>query len=135
MRIANYVIILAAAFFVAACGVLQKVETTPRPPELVTVQQAHKAAADPNVQFVDVRMVEEFAVGHAIGTRNLPVESIDQNLGLLDKSKPVYLICRTGRRSANAAKILSEAGFTEVYDVKGGTVAWTEAGLPTDEPK
>lgn len=135
MKIAKYVIISLVALFAAACAVSQKVETTPQPPELVTVEQAHKAVSDPNIQFVDVRTVEEFASGHAVGTKNLPVESITETLGSLDKNRPVYLICRSGRRSANAAKILSEAGFTEVYDVKGGTLAWMEAGLPIDEPK
>lgn len=131
---AKYFIVLAlvtAAFF-AACGGTQNVETPPRAPELVSVEQAHKAVADPSTQFVDVRTVEEFASGHAVGTKNLPVESISETLGSLDKKKPVYLICRTGRRSANAAKILAEAGFTEVFDVKGGTVAWIEAGLPLE---
>lgn len=131
---AKYFIVLAlvtAAFF-AACGGTQNVETPPRAPELVSVEQAHKAVADPSTQFVDVRTVEEFASGHAVGTKNLPVESISETLGSLDKKKPVYLICRTGRRSANSAKILAEAGFTEVFDVKGGTVAWIEAGLPLE---
>lgn len=128
-------VIFAAAVMFAACGGASEVRNTPHDPELVSVEKAHQAVKDSRVQFVDVRTVEEFAAGHAVGTQNLPVETISENLASLDKSKPVYLICRTGRRSANAAKILAEAGFTDVYDVKGGTVAWTEAGLPMDNPQ
>lgn len=81
-------------------------------------------------QFVDVRTPEEFAAGHANRTRNIPLDTLAQNLDKLEKNEPVYLICRTDNRSAHAAKILVDAGFKQAIVIKGGTEAWQAAGLP-----
>ena len=53
-------------------------------------------------------------------------------MGVLDKEKPVYLYCRSGKRSASAAEKLKEAGFTEVYNLKGGILAWKEKQYETE---
>lgn len=82
--------------------------------------------------LIDVRTPEEFAEGHVAGARNIPVSEIQGRIGELEawRGKPVYLICRSGGRSAAAARILTEKGFDTV-DVKGGTQAWVEAGNPS----
>jgi rhodanese-related sulfurtransferase len=46
----------------------------------------------------------------------------------LDKTKPVFVYCKRGGRSAGAAEILKEKGFTKVYNLDGGITAWTEEG-------
>jgi len=51
----------------------------------------------------------------------------------LDKNKPVYVYCAVGGRSATAAKILSDMGFTEVYDLEGGIINWEEKNLETTQ--
>ncbi|MGD9562187.1 MAG: rhodanese-like domain-containing protein [Pyrinomonadaceae bacterium] len=81
-------------------------------------------------QFIDVRTPEEYAAGHANRTRNIPLDELMENLDLIDKNEPVYLICATGRRSMEAAKLLNEAGYPRTVTIAGGTAAWEKAGLP-----
>ncbi|MCC7307443.1 MAG: rhodanese-like domain-containing protein [Acidobacteria bacterium] len=81
-------------------------------------------------QFIDVRTPEEYAAGHAYRTRNIPLDKLMDNLGIIEKNEPVYLICATGRRSMEAAKMLNEAGYPQTISIAGGTAAWEKAGLP-----
>jgi len=81
-------------------------------------------------QFVDVRTPEEYASGHAYRTRNIPIDTLTDNLDKLEKNEPVYLICRSGHRSKKAAQILVDNGFSQAISISGGTEAWQAAGLP-----
>jgi rhodanese-related sulfurtransferase len=80
------------------------------------------------VQLLDVRTAREYAAGHIEGAQNLDVldkSSFAEGIQRLDPAKPVMLYCRSGRRSANASALLEKKGFTEIYDLKGGFVAWS----------
>lgn len=99
----------------------------------VSVEQAKNAVETKDVQFVDVRTVEEYTGEHAPKTVNLPLDSLENELLKLDKTKPVYIICQTGRRSQKGAEILQKAGFTDIYNVEGGTSAWVDADLPIEK--
>jgi rhodanese-related sulfurtransferase len=96
----------------------------------VSPQQAQVEVSKAYSQFIDVRTPEEFADGHADRARNIPLDTLGENLDLMRTDDPVYLICATGNRSAEAAQMLSEGGFSKVFSVSGGTDAWQAAGLP-----
>ena len=81
-------------------------------------------------QFIDVRTPEEYAEGHAYRTRNIPLDTLAENLDKIEKREPVYIICRTDNRSRQAAQILVDAGFSKAIVVTGGTEAWKAAGMP-----
>ena len=83
-------------------------------------------------QFIDVRTPEEYASGHANRAVNIPLDTLPQNLGRLEKNEPVYLICRTDNRSREAAKILDNAGFRQIVVITGGTNQWQASGMPMD---
>lgn len=85
-------------------------------------------------QLLDVRTPEEYDGGHIAGALNLNIydEVFRQTLGKLDPARPVMVYCKAGGRSADAAGILKEMGFKEVYDLKGGMMAWDNAGLPVE---
>lgn len=100
--------------------------------EQVTVSDARTATAAGNVQFVDVRRVQEHAAGHAPNTINLPLDRLSRELDVLDPAKPTYVICQGGYRSSIGTGILENAGFTDIYNVLGGTKAWIDAGLETE---
>jgi glyoxylase-like metal-dependent hydrolase (beta-lactamase superfamily II) len=85
------------------------------------------------VQFVDVRQPGEYASAHARGAINLPLNSLDKNIDKLDPSKATYVICQSGYRSSLATSMLENAGFDRVSNVAGGTTAWIEAALPTEQ--
>ena len=104
--------------------------------ETATVEQLNVADTQSKisdeVQFVDVRQPGEFGGGHAPGTINLPLNSLDREIDKLDPLKPTFVICQTGYRSSLAASLLENAGFEKVFNVAGGTSAWMKQDLPTE---
>jgi rhodanese-related sulfurtransferase len=103
-------------------------------PQVITPQQFTEefSASQAPFQLIDVRTPEEFASGHIAGSVNIPVQDLNQRLGEISKDTPVVLYCRSGNRSAQAAQILDNEGFTGVYDL-GGIQAWQAAGLPVQQ--
>ncbi len=88
--------------------------------------------ANDSVQLVDVRTPEEFAEGHIAGAKNINVfdnDFINQCEKTLDKTKPVAVYCRSGKRSAEAAQKLSEKGY-DVTNLLGGIIAWKDENEP-----
>jgi rhodanese-related sulfurtransferase len=98
----------------------------------VSPNEAAPAVAKAYSQFIDVRTPEEYAAGHAARSVNIPLDILSANLDRLEKNEPVYVICETGGRSAEASKLLKDAGFPNVLNVKGGTAAWRAANLPME---
>ena len=93
----------------------------------VTPAQA-KARIDAKEDLVilDVRTKEEYDEGHIADSVLLPYDAITAESAaakLPDKSKPVFVYCRTGRRSAIAAQTLADLGYTAVFDL-GGIQSW-----------
>jgi phage shock protein E len=87
------------------------------------------------VLVVDVRTVDEYRSGHLVGAQNIDAsdpERWESRTSALDKDQPTVVYCQSGRRSAEAAQRLVDAGFTEVYDL-GGIQDWTDGDLPVDE--
>lgn len=72
-----------------------------------------------SVQLLDVRTVGEYERGHIEGFTNIPVDNLRDNLGELDPSKPVYVICQSGVRSYIASRILTQRGF-DCFNFSGG---------------
>ena len=76
------------------------------------------------ITLLDVRETSEYKGGHIEGAVNAPLSSLDANELPYPKDESIYVICRSGNRSAQAANRLQEAGYTKVYDVSGGMMAW-----------
>lgn len=70
-------------------------------------------------QIIDVRTPAEFNGGHVKGAKNIPLQSLNQNLGKINKNKPVITCCASGARSAAAKNILLNNGFSEVHNGGG----------------
>ncbi len=84
--------------------------------------------------LIDVSEPAEFAAGHAIGARNVPLGAIDSGKGLpSNKALPVVLMCATGARSSRAVAQLRKAGYSNVRSLAGGNAAWREASLPIEK--
>lgn len=96
----------------------------------VDVQTAQRMNAQ-GALLLDVREPAEYAAVHAANAQLMPLGEVGMRLKELEayKDKPVAVICRSGRRSAQAVSILQQAGFTQVVNVQGGTNAWEQAGL------
>ena len=79
--------------------------------------------------LLDVRTPQEFAEGYIEGAELIPVDSLSSRLDEVPKDKPVVVYCRSGNRSRTAAQILTDAGYTNVYDL-GGIIDWAGQGFP-----
>ena len=88
-------------------------------------------AATPNAQILDVRTPEEYASEHLQNAKNVNWLSADfvANTSKYDKSKPVFVYCKSGGRSHKAAEKLAELGFTNIIELEGGILKWDAAGL------
>lgn len=122
-----------SAVFAVSCQQSQTPATAKNEIKQVSVQETSEAVKSENVQFIDVRTVEEYQSGHAPKAVNMPLDNLGAELAKLDNEKPVYVICQTGRRSQIAAELMQKNGFTQLYNVKGGTSAWSSANLPLEK--
>ena len=88
---------------------------------------ARKAGAT----VVDVRESDEYAAGHVPGAHLLPLSVLPVRMQDLPRSEPVFVVCQSGGRSAQAAQLLDQAGL-DVRNVLGGTSAWVRSGRPVE---
>lgn len=79
-----------------------------------------------DVAIIDVRDPPEFVTSHIEQATNIPLDKLPQQLNGLMKyqTKPVLIACQSGTRAASAGKILTKAGFTQVFVITGGMNAW-----------
>jgi rhodanese-related sulfurtransferase len=86
---------------------------------------------------VDVRPAADFAKGHIINAVNIPINGFKNQTAALGKYKerPIIVTCRSGAQSQGACHLLRKAGFPEVYNLKGGVLAWESASLPLTRKK
>ncbi len=92
--------------------------------ESIDAKQAlHIVENDSNTSILDVRTIEEYKEGHLRDATLIPVQDLENNLGMLrqDKHKKIIVYCATGNRSVSASRILEENGFTPL-NVKGGII-------------
>lgn len=105
-------------------------------PMLEVADLKQRLDSDGDLLVLDVRLPKDYVgePGHIAGSRNIPVEEIQARLAELDDylERPIAIVCRTDRRSAQAAKLLARSGFGDVHVVRGGMTAWNEAGWPVE---
>lgn len=94
--------------------------------------------ADPDVVLLDVRTAKEFGEGHLQKAINIDVTQdgfVEKAKSVLPSDKTIAVYCRSGKRSALAAGGLAKEGY-KVVNLKGGIIAWKEAGMPvvTENP-
>jgi phage shock protein E len=92
----------------------------------ITPEEAKKRLDnEKNIILLDVRTKEEYETGHIKDSRLMPVDIIKEESvkTLVDKDTTIFVYCRSGSRSSAAAKILSEQGYKNVYNL-GGITNW-----------
>ena len=80
--------------------------------------------------LIDVREPIEHAEEHIEGARLIPLGEIERRAQEIDRSQPLVITCRSGKRGAEALKKLQALGFTEARNLEGGILAWKAAALP-----
>ena len=84
---------------------------------------------------VDVCDAAEFAAGHIVGSKNVPLADLESKLATTVKNKtlPLILVCHSGARSAKAVAIAQKLGYAEAQSLGGGLTAWRAANLPVEK--
>ena len=109
------------------CGIPQAsaAEQANGVPEITVQDLKAKLDAGEPIKVLDVREPHEYEVAN-IGVRLIPLGELPQRLAELDHDESFAIHCKTGGRSAKAVKLMQDAGFGNVYNVKGGITAWSE---------
>jgi rhodanese-related sulfurtransferase len=130
----NNLLLFAVAFVSGAMLLWPLVRRTTGGPWVNTTQATHLINRE-EALVVDVREPNEFATGHVLGAKNLPLARLDSSGADLAKRKerPVIVYCDGGERSAKALASLKKQGFTRVANLSGGIAAWQQAGLPVEK--
>lgn len=115
-------------FIMFSCFFLSCAQTTKEGVTILDPIQFEEKIKEENVQLVDVRTPNEWENG--VIANPLKINFLESNfkekIEKLDKTKPIAIYCKSGGRSGQAAKLLSEIGFKEVYDLKGGILNWNK---------
>ncbi len=88
-----------------------------------------KFLSDPKAKkflLLDVREPWEFEICHIEGSQLIPMNSIPEKMGELDKARPIVCICHHGMRSWEVASFLEAQGFTQIINLTGGVDAWAQ---------
>lgn len=96
----------------------------------VTVTEVDKAIEQDTHTVVDVREPDEWQEGHIAEAVHIPLGELSSRAGELPAGKPVFTVCRSGKRSITAIEILESAGVQGAKSMAGGMIAWHEAGKP-----
>jgi rhodanese-related sulfurtransferase len=96
------------------------------------VMEAVKLINHNNAVVVDVRTDSEFQGGHILNSIHIPLGMFESKMNDLDpyKERPIIMSCQSGNRSGRALALLKKRGFTDVYNLSGGILAWQNANLP-----
>lgn len=84
---------------------------------------------------IDICEPAEFAAGHVVGAKNIPMSQLEGKLAATVKNKalPVILVCQSGARSSRALGLAKKLGFENVRSLAGGLGAWRSANLPVEK--
>jgi phage shock protein E len=117
--------VMALSLALAACGGIGTVPVT-----LVDTAEAAEMAESPDVVVLDVRTPEEVALGALPGARNIDLSAPDfaDQIDGLDRDVTYLVYCQSGNRSSQATAQMADLGFTDVYELDGGVVAWVGEG-------
>ncbi len=120
-----YSVLLASAFFLTACGSSSGATN-------LGAQEFQSKVNETGIVVIDVRTPFEFMTGHIQGAINIDAEAatFDSEIAKLDKSAPYAIYCQSGRRSGIAATKMTDAGFTNIFNLKEGINSWNSAGYP-----
>jgi rhodanese-related sulfurtransferase len=108
-------------------------------PTISPRELAEKKQKGEPIELIDVRTPVEYREVHCSFARNVPLSDLDpqaiMNARTGSPDAPLYIICKSGSRAKQACEKFLAAGYTNVVNVEGGTLAWVECGLPVNRGK
>ena len=132
--IKNNLLLIAVAFASGAMLLWPFVRRTAGGPWVSTLQ-ATQMINRQDALLLDVRDAAEYAKGHILGAKNVPLGDFERRAAELDKhkAKPVIVTCDSGSRATRVIEGLKTRGFARVFNLNGGYGAWQQAGLPVEK--
>jgi rhodanese-related sulfurtransferase len=117
--------IIASLLLVTSCS------SNPSGVTNMNVSEFSKKITESGVVILDVRTPSEYAEGYIDGAHNIDFQSgnFENEIATLDKNATFAVYCRSGNRSGQAAKIMHDAGFHNVYNLEGGVIDWANEGM------
>ena len=154
MKVYHIILLFALGIQSACTGAMEHSESSPQDSQAVSkTAQAHKEIQSqienispktyskklseiPEAIQIDSRTPGEYMSGYIPGAINIDVNSSDfkEQIAKLDPSKTYFVNCKAGSRSMRACKIMQNAGFTKLYNLKGGILAWEKEGNELEFP-
>jgi rhodanese-related sulfurtransferase len=119
------IVIISSIFLLVGCS--SSVATVD-----LSVTEFSTKVAEAGVITLDVRTPGEFMSGFIKGAKNIDFQSgnFETEIAALDKNVTYAVYCRSGNRSGQAVKVMHDAGFHNVYNLNGGVIDWSNAGMP-----
>ena len=101
----------------------------------VNTLQATQLMNRSDAVVIDLRTAAEYANGHILGAKNVPLADLERRAGELEKhkSKPVIVYSADPNRAGAAVALLRKHGIGSVHNLAGGFAAWQQAGLPVEK--
>ncbi|MGY6557738.1 MAG: rhodanese-like domain-containing protein [Nitritalea sp.] len=126
--------LLGLTFFFAACSQAQNEKIIRLDAEEFASYLAAEKPED--IILLDVRTEREIREGYIAGAAFADVleDSFEEKVAKLDRTKKFYVYCRSANRSQPATELLAKLGIAEIYELKGGMIAWEKAGKPVEKP-
>lgn len=131
----KYLLIIAMGFglLTGCASTVDPVLGNPTPEEiasgiqLLQVETFKEGISRRRVQLVDVRTPEEYKGGHIEKATNIDflADNFEQEIQKVNKDRPVFIYCRSGGRSGQAAELMKKLGFKKIYDLQGGYLKWS----------
>jgi len=127
------VLVFFLAVLSSQCNIGQSAKSTSDASEIKLLNPDEFAKQSSKQIIIDVRTPKEFESGHIKEALNINFmdNGFLEQMAKLNMDKPVYLYCRSGKRSAAAAKKLKDLGFKDVSDLEGGILNWSKSKLET----
>lgn len=82
------------------------------------------------IRLLDVRGIAEMAQGMIPNAEKLPLHTLPARLNEIDTDEVTVLYCRSGARSAQGVGFMAQQGFDNVFNLRGGIIAWAQKGMP-----
>jgi rhodanese-related sulfurtransferase len=119
------IVIISSLFLLVGCST--SVATVD-----LSVTEFSTKVAEAGVITLDVRTPDEFMSGFIKGAKNIDFQSgnFESEIAALDKNATYAVYCRSGNRSGKAVEVMHDAGFHNVYNLNGGVIDWSNAGMP-----
>jgi len=129
--IGNHLVLVSALMVSFFLLVFTEIQRKARGVVSVEPQEAVKLI-NADAAVIDLRSAESFSRGHIVNAKNIPQDELDDELEKIKrfKSKPIVAVCDSGLASNKIVSRLRREGLDNVYGIKGGINAWSEASLP-----